>query len=95
MALCAVAVSAAAVWVPLSASRPEASPRRPHFVDVAPRSQISYVTNNDYTGRKYFQQPVAGGVAILDYDNDGKMDVYFTNGAKYPQLKKADASFYN
>jgi hypothetical protein len=23
------------------------------------------------------------------------MDVYFTNGAKYPQLKKTDASFYN
>jgi enediyne biosynthesis protein E4 len=95
LVLCAVAVSLAAIWLPLSASRPEASPRRPHFVDVAPHSEISYVTNNDYTGRKYFQQPICGGVATLDYDNDGKMDVYFTNGAKYPQLKKTDASFYN
>jgi hypothetical protein len=68
---------------------------RPRFVDVAPRSKIPYVTNNHYTGRKYFQQSMCGGVAILDYDNDGNMDIYFTNGASLPELKKADASFYN
>ena len=55
---------------------------RPHFTDIAPRSSISYITNNNFTGRKYFQQPMCGGVAILDYDNDGSMDIYFTNGAK-------------
>jgi hypothetical protein len=36
---------------------------------------------------------MCGGVAILDYDNDGRMDIYFTNGAKLPELKKVDASF--
>ncbi|MGH9627348.1 MAG: FG-GAP repeat domain-containing protein, partial [Bryobacteraceae bacterium] len=67
----------------------------PQFVDVAPRSTISYVTNNHYTGRKYFPQSMCGGVAILDYDNDGRMDIYFTNGAKLPELRKSDASFYS
>ncbi len=83
------------IWLPLSARQPEAAARRPHFTDVYPRSQISYFTNNNYTGRKYFQQPMCGGIAILDYDNDGKMDIYFTNGAKFPNLKKDDPSFYH
>ena len=72
-----------------------AAARRPHFTDIAPRSRIAYVTNNNYTGRKYFQQPMCGGVAILDFDNDGRMDIFFSNGAKLPELKKTDASFYN
>jgi enediyne biosynthesis protein E4 len=68
---------------------------RPQFVDVAPRSKISYTTNNHYTGRKYFPQSMCGGIAILDYDNDGRMDIYLTNGAKLPELSKSDASFYS
>ena len=33
--------------------------------------------------------------AVLDYDGDGLMDIFFTNGAKLPELKKTGASFYN
>src|SRR5438067_13857765 len=68
---------------------------RPHFNNIAPRSRTSYITNNNYTGRKYFQQPMCGGIGILDYDNDGKMDIFFSNGAQLPELKKTGASFYN
>lgn len=68
---------------------------RAQFVDIAPRSSFSYITNNDFTGRKYFPQPMCGGVAIFDYDNDGWMDIYFTNGAKLPELKKTDPSFHH
>jgi hypothetical protein len=71
------------------------SAKRPHFTDIAPRSVFSYVTNNDFRGRKYFQQPMCGGVAILDYDRDGLMDIFFTNGAQLPELKKTSPSFYN
>jgi len=90
-----VAAAAAAVWFPLLPGQTTDSPRRPHFTDAAPRSGISYVTNNNYTGRKYFQQSMCGGVAALDYDNDGRIDIYFTNGAKLPELKKEDPSYYN
>ena len=65
------------------------------FVDVAGNSNISYRTNNDYTGRKYFPQPMCGGVAILDYDNDGKMDIFFTNGAKLPSMEKEGRAYDN
>ncbi|MEZ5356118.1 MAG: CRTAC1 family protein [Bryobacteraceae bacterium] len=60
------------------------------FVDVAPLSEFAYVTNNGFTGRKYFPQPLCGGVAILDYDNDGLMDIFLTNGAAFPELKKTE-----
>jgi hypothetical protein len=66
-----------------------------HFKDVAPQSSFSYITNNNFTGRKYFQQPMCGGVGILDFDGDGKMDIFFSNGAKLPELKKVDSSYYS
>src|SRR6266850_1807121 len=69
--------------------------KRPHFTNIAPRSTFAYVTNNDLSPRKYFPQPIAGGVAIFDFDNDGKLDIFFTNGAKLPELKKTGPSFYS
>src|ERR1700751_2546446 len=69
--------------------------KRPSFVDVAPRSKITYISNNSAGGHKYFPQPMCGGVAIFDFDNDGLLDIFFTNGAKLPEMRKTDASYYN
>jgi len=88
----AVALLLGLVWLS-STGRPAA--KRPHFTDIASNSRFSYRTNNNFTGRKYFPQPMCGGVGILDYDQDGKMDVFFTNGAKFPEMKKTDPSYYN
>ena len=38
---------------------------------------------------------MCGGVGAIDYDNDGKMDLFFTNGAKLPELKKTSSVFDN
>ena len=65
------------------------------FTDVASRSQFAYRTNNNFTGRKYFPQPMCGGVAVIDYNNDGLMDLFFTNGAKLPELEKTSPAYYN
>jgi len=69
--------------------------KRPSFIDVAPRSKFSYISNNSADSHKYFPQPMCGGVAIFDYNNDGRMDIFFTNGAKMPEMRKTDPSFYN
>ncbi len=75
--------AAVLVWKqPPAASRPASG--APHFTDIAPRSRFSYTSNNDFTGRKYFPQPMCGGIAVLDYDRDGKVDLFFTTGAKLP-----------
>ncbi|MEZ5403965.1 MAG: CRTAC1 family protein [Bryobacteraceae bacterium] len=80
--------------VALAAALPLAG-ERPHFTDVAAKSKFDYVTRNGFDGkRKYFPQPLCGGVAVLDFDNDGNLDLYFTNGAPFPSLEK-DASYSN
>jgi len=65
------------------------------FTDVAPLSEFDYRSNNDPSERKYFPQPMCGGIAIFDFDSDGRQDIFFTNGAKLPELRKTDASFFN
>ena len=65
------------------------------FTDIAAGSNFSYRSNNNFTGRKYFPQPLCGGVAIFDYDGDGRQDIFFTNGAKLPELEKVNSSFHN
>ena len=69
--------------------------RRPHFTDVAPRSKFAYITNNDYSPRKYFVQTLGSGAAVFDFDNDSNLDIFFANGAKLPELKKTGPSFFN
>jgi hypothetical protein len=36
-----------------------------------------------------------GGVAVLDYNNDGWLDIYFVNGAELPSMKKTSPQYWN
>jgi len=65
------------------------------FRDAAKPLKLAYKSNNSYTGRKYFPQPMCGGIALLDYDNDGLLDIYFTNGAHLPSLKKTGPAYHH
>src|SRR6266852_2830930 len=60
------------------------------FEDTAKRAGIRFVLHNSATVAKHQIEPMVSGVAVLDYNNDGKPDVYFVNGAQQPDLNKAD-----
>ena len=50
---------------------------------------------NGTTDDKPMPDSTLGGVALFDCDNDGLLDIYFANGARFPDFEKADPSFYN
>ena len=51
------------------------------FTDVARTVGIDFEQANSATSNKYLLETMGGGVALFDYDNDGRLDVFFTNGA--------------
>ena len=65
------------------------------FENHQPRSGISFVLDNGTTSDKPIIDSILGGVALLDYDNDGYLDIFFTNGAQIPTLSKMGPKFYN
>jgi len=85
---CALAAAAGFLLFPAQ----QTPARHPHFTDIAPRSRFSYVANNDFTGRKYFSQPMCGGVGILDYDRNGRMDVFSLTASRNPGCMSRDRS---
>jgi tetratricopeptide (TPR) repeat protein len=81
------------------ASRP--SPRHgdglpsPRFVDIAASAGITFTLQHSPTPAKHQIETMAGGVAVLDYDRDGLMDLYFTNGADSPSLRRSGPAQWN
>ena len=72
------------------------------LTDITAQSHIDFTLQNSATSSKYLIETMAGGVAIFDYDNDGRLDIFFTNGAlifdpmpdgKLPD--KSDKKFWN
>jgi len=47
------------------------------------------------TPERHAPETMAGGVAIFDYNNDGKLDIFFTNGADIGTLKKSSPKYSN
>jgi len=72
------------------------------FVDVTQQSKVDFKQENSATSNKYLIETMGGGVALLDYDNDGRLDIFFTNGGQIddpmPDGKtpdKSDKRFWN
>jgi hypothetical protein len=53
----------------------------PAFIDVTAESKVVFVNHAAHTSQKYLIESMGAGVAMLDYDNDGLLDLFFVNAA--------------
>ena len=70
-------------------------PPQIRFEDVAAKSGLNFVLKNGASGDFHQIELTGGGVAVIDYNNDGCADIFFTNGAAIPTLKKTGPEFHN
>ena len=64
--------------------------------DVAfSRRELPFVLENSAGPEKHIVSTLPGGLVIFDFDNDGLLDVFFTNGAELPSMRKTSPKFWN
>jgi hypothetical protein len=65
------------------------------FEEIASKSQLKFTTRNSPTDNKNQPETMVAGVALLDYDGDGFLDIYLVNGAAIPSLQKDSPAYWN
>jgi hypothetical protein len=78
----------AALWL-AAAPAPTQSPIRFAY------RPIDFRLENCETPDRHAPETMAGGAAIFDYNNDGKLDIFFTNGANIDTLQKDSPKYSN
>jgi hypothetical protein len=65
------------------------------FENIIAQSKVRFTLKNSVSPQRYTFETMAGGVALFDYNNDGLLDIFFTNGAEIPSLEKTNSSYWN
>ena len=65
------------------------------FEDIAAKAGLNFITRNSPTANKNQVETMVAGVALLDYDGDGWLDIYLVNGAAIPSLQKESPAYWN
>jgi len=76
-------------------SQPPRSSGGVHLRDVAAAAGLNFIHTAASGPGKYYVDSVPGGLAIFDYNGDGRPDIFFTNGAALPSLEKRGAAYAN
>ncbi|MEZ5398446.1 MAG: FG-GAP-like repeat-containing protein [Bryobacteraceae bacterium] len=65
------------------------------FVEIAKEARVDFTLENSPTAAKHLIETMPGGLAVFDYDGDGRPDLFFANGAALPSLVKTGARYRN
>jgi enediyne biosynthesis protein E4 len=66
--------------------------RAPQF-QLTPLHGVDFVLRNSPTPRKYLIETMPGGVALLDYNNDGLLDIFLVNAGHVPDPLRSPVHF--
>jgi hypothetical protein len=72
-----------------------AAPGSIRFEEVAAASGVTFTLDHAPTPEKRLIETMPGGLAAFDYDGDGRVDLFFANGAGGPRFDKTDRRFWN
>ena len=64
------------------------------FTDRAAEAGLDFVHFNGMSGERYYPEIMAPGVGLLDYDNDGDLDVFVVQGQMLGKGKAIDQATY-
>src|SRR5690349_13180022 len=62
----------------------------PQFVDATRAAGLSFHLTCGGAQKLYIMESMCGGVAVIDYDNDGWPDIFLVNGSTLEGLKRND-----
>jgi len=65
------------------------------FEEIAGKAGLKFISDSSPTSNKNQVETMVAGTALLDYDNDGFLDLYVVNGAAIPSLKKESPAYWN
>ena len=74
---------------------PGQTPAKLQFRNIAESAGVDFVHHHSPTADKHYVESAPGGLAVFDYNNDGRPDLFFTNGAETPSLEKTSPAFAN
>src|SRR3954447_10739266 len=91
----AVVLLGAFAFLIASAGLTAPEPAAIQFQEIAAKAELHFVLRDSATPLKHQIETMVGGIAVFDYNNDDRPDVYFVNGASQPELEKTNSSLYN
>jgi enediyne biosynthesis protein E4 len=72
------------------------------FVDITERLGVNFQYHASHSSRKYLVETMGAGLALFDYDNDGRLDIFLVNGTplsdptpKGTIPQKTDSQYWN
>ncbi len=62
-------------------------------LEVKPQRGLDFILRNSPTPQKYLIETMPGGVALLDYNNDGLLDIFLVNGGRVTSPMQTPENF--